>query len=189
MSEDLRPGVVVYLAHCLLNQNTKAPGLVSEETIYAAGRVIELLRSLNVGMAQIPCPEFTHLGLLRPKQTRDQYDSTAYRKHCKAIAEQVLNEVEDYQRAGVEVACIVGIEGSPSCGVEWTTKGWGETSEKIKGKGILIEELQRLLEQENLNIPIMGIPEKPKYGDLETVLKALEEAIEKARKRRRKTYL
>ena len=189
MFRDLRPGVVVYLAHCLLDQNTKAPGLVSEKTINAADRVIGLLRALNVGIVQMPCPEFTHLGLLRPKQTRDQYDSTAYRRRCRAIAEQMLNEIEDYHRAGVIVACILGIEGSPSCGVEWTTKGWGEKSEKTRGKGILIQELQTLLEQRNLIIPTIGIPEKPKYGDIEEALKRVEEAVKGAQSIRRKTYL
>ena len=189
MGTDPRSGVVVFLSHCLLNQNTKVQGLVSEQTIKASRRVRELLTRLDVGLAQMPCPEFPHLGLLRPPQTRDQYDTPAYREHCREIARQTLNQIEDYLEAGVEVACLLGIEGSPSCGVKWTTRSRGETSEKTRGMGLLIEELQRALETRGLEIPIIGIPEKPKYGDLEAALKAVEEAVEEAYRRRRKTYL
>jgi predicted secreted protein len=189
LREDLRSGVVVYLAHCLLNQNTKVPGLVSEATIEASRRVIDLLRGLDVGLAQMPCPEFTHIGLRRPRQTRDQYDNTAYREHCRDLARGIAGEIEDYQRAGVEVACILGIEGSPSCGVEWTTRGWREAHEKTRERGILIEELSEALRERGLKIPIIGIPEKRKYGELEKALKGVEEAVREASRRRRKTYL
>lgn len=189
MIEDRRSGVVAYLAHCLLNQNTKVQGLVTESSLKVSRRVVELLRRLDVGLAQIPCPEFTYLGLMRPKKTKDQYDNRAYREHCKQMVRLILKEIEEYRRGEVAVACLLGIEGSPSCGVEWTTRGFEGASEEVRGMGILIEEIREALRRRGMEIPILGIPEKPKYGDLEKMLKEIEEAVQEAHGRRRKTYL
>ncbi|MDR7422479.1 MAG: hypothetical protein QN159_08415 [Armatimonadota bacterium] len=62
---------VVFLAHCLLNQNAKVdefawyPGVVKP--------AIDLLREFGYELAQLPCPEMTFLGVNRWWQTKNQY--------------------------------------------------------------------------------------------------------------------
>jgi len=76
--KDERSMKVVFISHCLLNQNSKVFGLSTKETIKAANKVINLLLKKNIGIVQMPCPEFIYLGLLRPPQTKDQYDSAGF---------------------------------------------------------------------------------------------------------------
>lgn len=126
---------MVLLSHCLLDQNVRylggagRPGGVQE--------VIDSYLSAGIGIHQLTCPERRAWGgvlktrmlmaygaggtlrgpavrlLLRPflRYTRRVYDR---------LARGVVRDVEDYHRAGVEIVAVVGIGGSPSCGVATT---------------------------------------------------------------------
>jgi len=172
--KDERSMKVVFISHCLLNQNSKVFGLSTKETIKAANKVINLLLKKNIGIVQMPCPEFTYLGLLRPPQTKDQYDSAGFRSHCRKLARNTVNQIENYRKAGVEVLAILGIEGSPSCGVNWTTRMGEKKTIHEHGKGIFIEELEKLLSKRKIKVKIVGIPEYSKYGNLKDILKEIE---------------
>jgi predicted secreted protein len=92
---------VVFLANCLLNQNAKVaqfafyPGVVYP--------IVDLLRSRGYEVEQLPCPETTFMGVNRWWQTKDQYDTPKYRKHCRTIAKSTADLVEYYKRAGYKV--------------------------------------------------------------------------------------
>jgi uncharacterized protein YbbK (DUF523 family) len=132
---DARGGQVVFLSHCLLNQNVRYLG--------GAGRMGSVREVVNgylgrgVGICQLPCPEqrawggvlkrrmlvaYGSAGTLRAPLARlllrpfTWYTRRAYARLARAVTREIL----DYRRCGVEVTGLVGIGGSPSCGVATT---------------------------------------------------------------------
>ena len=97
----------------------------------------------------MPCPELAFTGLNRFWAVKEQLDTTAYRRHCRRLAAAVAGAVEVHVRRGEDVI-VVGIEGSPSMGVQVTssdpTRGgrpeWPDGSSELSpGAGIFMEEL------------------------------------------------
>ncbi|RLI17685.1 hypothetical protein DRO44_02945, partial [Candidatus Bathyarchaeota archaeon] len=91
---------------------------------------------------------------LRRRSTRttnkNEYNTSLFRKLCRKIANNTFHIIKKYNSHGIKTVFILGVEGSPSCGVN-------EVS------GILIEELKILLTENQLTIPIYGIHlENPK---------------------------
>lgn len=104
---------ILIVSHCILNQNTVIP-----DEARAAGAIISAVEwaiKQGYGLLQLPCPEFTFLGLDRPSMTYEQYNTPEYRKHCREILKPVLLQAEDYLNNGYEIAGILGIQSSPSC--------------------------------------------------------------------------
>jgi predicted secreted protein len=132
---DGRGDRVVFLSHCLLNQNVRYLGGAGR-----AGGVREVVDGYlgrGVGICQLPCPEqrawggvlkrrmlvaYGSAGTLRAPMARlllrpfIWYTRRVYARLARAVAREIL----DYRRCGVEVAGLVGIGGSPSCGVATT---------------------------------------------------------------------
>jgi predicted secreted protein len=140
------PGVA-FVAHCLLNQNAKVEGGARCPGVYSP--LVAALRARGYRIEQMPCPELAFTGLNRFWAVREQLDTTAYRRHCRRIVAPVASAVEIHLDRGDDVV-LVGLEGSPSMGVEITSsdaerKGrpaWPEGTEELAaGRGILIEEL------------------------------------------------
>ena len=119
--KDQRSGRVAFLSHCLINQNAKVEGFASHAGMVTA--LVELLGRQGVGIVQLPCPEEEELGIGRPvgDDTRQQYDTVSYRETCARIAKEAIDRIRDYQANGYTVTCILGVNGSPSCGVDCTT--------------------------------------------------------------------
>ncbi len=144
-----RSGKIAIVAHCLLNQNSRAQGLAKKPNTIIK-EVINFFMHNNIGVVQMPCPEITYAGVLREPQTREQYNTSLFRGHCKKIAKDTFQIIKRYNSHGIKTVFILGVEGSPSCGVN-------------EFSGILIEELKKLLTKNQLTIPIYGIHlENPK---------------------------
>ena len=164
---DRRSRRVVILAHCILNQNAKldrcahCPGAVTG--------VIEALLEHGVGIVQMPCPEMLALGLDRQaapnvpaaRPTIAEEDTriarrmrdTVAREIVKRIASDTARQIADYRRHGFEVIGVLGVNGSPSCGIEAT---WRDNAER-DGFGDLTAELARLLDEAAVRVPMRGI--------------------------------
>jgi hypothetical protein len=100
------------------------------------------------------------------------YTRTVYKK----LARQVANQVSDYLSSGFAVVGIVGIDGSPSCGVQRTldirrslelvgrlapTSGAEDMNAIVQscladGRGIFVELLVKQLERRRLNVPFLA---------------------------------
>lgn len=163
------PEKVAFVAHCLLNQNAKVdefawyPGVVKP--------VVDLLKEFGYKLQQLPCPEMTFLGVNRWWQTKDQYDTAGYRRHCRFLAKPVADLIESYVRSGARVI-LIGLDGSPSSGVRQTGRNleggrvWGGRPEGsvedfvgVPGKGVWMEELEKELNERGLSFPpATGIP-------------------------------
>ena len=72
------------------------------------------------------CAEMTALGMKRWGQTREQYESVSFTGHCRELADQTAGRVAEFLRCGYEVVGLVGVDGSPTCGVTHSASGdWG----------------------------------------------------------------
>ncbi len=132
---DARGRQVVFLSHCLLNQNVRYLGGAGR-----AGGVDEVVSrylARGIGICQLPCPEQRAWGGVLKRRMLVAYGAggtpraplarlllrpfTWYTRRVYArLARVAARDVLDYQRSGIGVAGFVGIGGSPSCGVRTT---------------------------------------------------------------------
>jgi predicted secreted protein len=158
---DGRPGVA-FVAHCLLNQNSKVGDGAHCAGIYSP--VVDVLRERGWRIEQMPCPELAFTGLNRFWAVREQLDTVAYRKHCRRLAAAVADMMAVRARRGEDIV-LIGVEGSPSMGVRITSSDpargglpeWPEgTSELTSGEGIFIEELRAELGRRGIAVGLGG---------------------------------
>lgn len=171
---DVRGRRIVIVAHCLLNQNAKVQGLASHPGVFRP--IIDLMLKADVGIVQLACPEFVHLGPSRPlgTDTVEQYDTPEYRQVCLEIARRASKEAASYKRAGHDILCVLGVEGSPSCGVSRAPHLCGQDrSRLVPGQGLFIEALVEQFGAAGLEVPFSGIPESGEVGDLASALDGL----------------
>jgi predicted secreted protein len=157
------PGVA-FVAHCLLNQNSKTDGGARCPGIYSP--LVDELRAAGWRIEQMPCPELAFTGLNRFWAVKEQLDTSAYRRHCRRLVAGVAGAIAVHVQRGDDVI-LVGIEGSPSMGVHVTSSDparggrpeWPEgTAELGPGSGIFIEELTAALAERGVETPrAMGI--------------------------------
>jgi len=133
--------------------------------------IVDVLAELGVGVVQLPCPETGYAGLRRFWYTREQYDNIGFRRYCRRIAEEAVDLALEYQRNGYRIVCVIGIRGSPSCGVKMTTQGWlgGDPKKvgeciRVEGMGVFMEVLKEVFESRGLkpamtDIDVAGLKE------------------------------
>ncbi len=143
---DNRSFKVLFLAHCLMNQNTIVPWLVKYKYSSFVPELVDLAKKYNLGIEVLPCPEFELLGLKRNPMSKDEYEKRGLRSLCAKLAEEVKKHHQKLIDAGIMVFGIIGIAGSPSCGVNKTNRSKNGGYVEVKGKGIFIEELQKRME-------------------------------------------
>ena len=159
MRKNKRSGKLALVAHCILNQNSRVLGLAERSSVIR--EIAEFLMRNKVGIIQMPCPEFTYAGILRQPQTKDQYDNVMFRGHCRKIAKEIVDQILEYAKCGINAKMVIGVDGSPSCGVNQTSMGnpCKNTAEqgRVKGSGILVDELHLALRKRKISIPFYGI--------------------------------
>jgi predicted secreted protein len=150
---------VAFVAHCLLNQNSKVGEGAHCAGVYSP--VVDVLRAKGWRIEQMPCPELAFSGLNRFWAVREQYDTAAFRSHCQRLATAVADVMSLRVQQGEDIV-LVGVEGSPSMGVHITSSDPGRggrprwpdgTPEHIGGEGIFIEELRLELERRGIAFP------------------------------------
>lgn len=164
MFNDGRSKKVVFVAHCLLNQNSISDGTA----VYPAAfkEVIDYFLNADIGIVQMPCPEFSCLGLDRGNiygaDSPVVVENTRIRKEMKKditnkkldrLADYVIRQIAEYHRYGFEVIGIVGADRSPNCGVNTTS----DNNMEIEGMGLFMEKIFKGLAKESMTIPMLGI--------------------------------
>lgn len=157
-----REKLIIYTAHCVLNQNAVINGW--ERAQGAFNDIIRILLDSNISIVQMPCPEFTFLGEDRPPKTKEEYDTPEYRKLCKELALRLVEQMVEYRKHGYKIIGLLGICQSPSC-------------DTMGKKGIFMEELFMLLEKENLQLPTFDIPEDYREGEADGAVKQFENFV------------
>jgi len=144
---------IIVVHHCLLNQNTRAKGLAKREWV-----VEEIMENYKGrGIYQIPCPELRFLGAEREPLTKTDYDVPAFREICRRIAKEVAEDLKRFVEAGYEIEAILGVEGSPSCGVTLTHITQNGEDKEVEGEGILVEEIKKALKERGIKADYLGI--------------------------------
>ena len=164
MFTDGRSKTLLFVAHCILNQNS-----ISDGTAVFPGSIknlLELFNESNIGIVQMPCPELVCLRLDRGNRNGSSapvlVENTRIRKMMskepaittvRKMAQDLIFQIVEYQKYGFDIRGIVGINRSPSCGVETTS----DNNAEIKGEGVFISELRRELRKNNIQIRMFGI--------------------------------
>ncbi len=164
-----RKNKIVVLAHCLLNVNSKVSGLALYEGVHR--KLVLPYIEAGAGIIQLPCPEMSFIGPLRWGMSKNQYDTISYRNHCREILTPVVEQMQEYSKNGCVIETIVGVDGSPSCGINYYSNGYsGGMVEQIQeqknmlheapGQGVFMEEFSKLLAEKGLRIGFQAISEK-----------------------------
>lgn len=188
---DRRSGRVVFLSHCLLNENVRYLGGATRPG--AVDEVVDATQSAGVGICQLACPEQRAWGGVLKRHLLLAYGSDATRWasalrlltpvflvytrwRYRRLAGQIAAEIADYRRSGYKVVGIVGVDGSPSCGVRRTLDLAGSIralaacnpvstdaatfndrvvlANLVPGEGLFSAALRRQLQRRRLNVPL-----------------------------------
>lgn len=178
---DSRSRRIVLVSHCLLNANSKVEGLAQYTGVHP---LISQLAGLGVGIIQMPCAEMGACGMRRWGQTREQYENPAFRELCARLAEETLAQVQEYQRCGYDILGLVGVDGSPTCGVTKSASGdwggeyapaeWAEVVSDVETTPVPGVHISALLERlEPLGIRFFAIDESVEGHRIDEVVRGL----------------
>jgi len=134
---------IVFISHCILNQNAVVKPLARANGAYTD--IIKELMKEGIGIHQLPCPEFRYLGLQRKPMSKNEYDTAEYRKLCTSISEDTLKILKEYLDNDYDIVGIIGINQSPTCSIRETM-------------GILMEELLSLADKQGISLKTLDIP-------------------------------
>lgn len=176
---------IILVCHCILNSNSKVEGLSQYEGVFK--EFLNIIADKGIGIIQLPCPEMIMYGIKRWGQVKEQYDNLFYRQQCRRLLEPIIQQVKNYIDFGYEIVGIVGIDGSPSCGVNFTCSGnYGgeiidssqvsgilESLKLVNGSGVFIEELKKYLKEVDLEIPFYSINENDVYSSLDDIIQKI----------------
>lgn len=182
MFTDARSKKLVLVAHCVLNQNSISDGTADYPG--SIKEVVSLLLQSQLGIVQMPCPELHCLGLDRGDvhgaERSVVVENTRIRESMKrrpaartlgVLVRPLVFQIDEYLRHGFTVLGIVGINRSPSCGVDTTSMN----NREVEGQGVFIEALRKELENRNIHIDWIGI----KASDTEKTLLSIQELLSK----------
>jgi len=145
-----KSGKIALIAHCILNQNSRAAGLAEKSSIL--NEIVEFLAYNGIGIIQLPCPEVAYAGISRQPKPREQYNNAEFRRLCKKIAKDFAIQATQYEANGIKLKLVLGVDGSPSCSVD--------------NAGIFMEILRSALNKNGILPPFYNIHHKTLAKDL-----------------------
>lgn len=164
MFSDIRSKKIILVSHCILNQNSISDGTADYPGTNES--ILKLLMESKVGIIQMPCPEILCLGLdrgdihggerevvIENTRIRHNLEKTASTEIINNFVNQIVFQIEEYIKNGFTIMGIIGINRSPSCGVNTTSKN----DQEVAGEGVFIEILRKTLEEKNINIDMVGV--------------------------------
>jgi predicted secreted protein len=143
------------VAHCLLDPETRLPGLRP------------VFFSPESPLIQLLCPEAGHLGINRWAVTKNQIDIPTYRRYCREIFRHHADLIEQFAKKGYEIE-VVGVEGSPSCGVDSTTLGYTggkirhQDHDHVPGMGVFMEVVAEELKRRGVSFRLVEVKRETK---------------------------
>ncbi len=127
--EDERSKKVIFVSHCILNENTRyLGGAFKKGTVH---EIVNEIQKKGIGIVQVRCPErIAWGGVMKPytwlplKIRNSVLVKISYpffmwytRMVYKKIAKDVVSEIRDYIDSGFEVIGYVGVSASPTCSI------------------------------------------------------------------------
>ena len=172
MFTDIRSKRVIFLAHCILNQNAISDGTAGYPAAHAD--VVRALLDAQVGIVQMPCPELCCLGLDRgdPRgaerpvvventRIRAALGTSEAAAKLDRLVDHVMLQIQEYRRHGFAIVGIVGVNRSPSCGVDTTS----DHDRELPGQGVFLAQLTAALDAAGLSVPVIGVKCVPEAAD------------------------
>jgi predicted secreted protein len=185
MFDDNRSRKVVLVAHCILNQNSISDGTADYPSQFSA--VVDQLIKERIGLLQLPCPELACLGLDRQDieggkrplleentRIRALMNRKGNRELLRKRAKEVVSQVKEYKHHGIEVVGLIGVNRSPSCGVETTTSQNAES----QGCGVFIELIRETLRNDGLGMKMIGVKTSQTEESVERVKELINRTLE-----------
>lgn len=167
---------ILFVSHCIFNTAAKVcRSMPIEKTNEEISRKDFLVKAIcaDIQFIQLPCPEFTLYGPHRWGHMQSQFDNPFFREHCKVSLAPIFLQMQAYLEVPerFDVLGIVGINGSPSCGVTRTCKGpWGgefsgrtdletvlSSVVSASESGVLIDVLKSEMNRLEIKLPIMAL--------------------------------
>lgn len=180
---------IILVSHCILNTASKVDkSRAIDETPEERLRKKFLSKAIQCGIQiiQLPCPEYKLYGNKRWGHTKDQFDHPHFHQQCRQMLEPFIQDLKNYiqEKEKYEVLAIIGIDGSPSCGVNFTCRGqWGgemmsnthlyetlSTIYRASESGVMIDVFSAMLKDANISVPIYGLD----GTQTETIMQLLE---------------
>ena len=188
----MRSKKMVILSHCILNVNSKVEGFEPYSAMIKD--LLDFLNEQNFGIIQLPCPELLLMGMRRWGVVKEQL------MHPHAILEMqnmilpIIQQIQMYHDLDYKIYCIIGIDGSPSCGVNITcsSDSWRGEFSSIKNykkffsnltikneKGIFMQILEKEILAINEDIPFLAINEENMTDSLQDIKQQLKKLSQK----------
>lgn len=140
----------IAVSFCVMDQFMRAKGAkMYKKNLHTP--IIEWAINNNIAIIPLPCPEYSFEGIDRSAAGIERYDTPKYRKHCEELASRAINLLKDHINKGIKIKAVVGVDGSPSCGVNYSTKN----TVNFYGPGIFMNEM--MIQSINLKLKFLGI--------------------------------
>jgi predicted secreted protein len=188
---DNRSKKVVFVSHCILNENTRYFGGAFRRA--SMFEVIKKLYEQDIGIVQMKCPEQIAWGGVQKRfiwRVMGSRNKIVYKFRAlilpvfmfvtrltyRRLARDIIRDILDYVDAGCEIVGVIGVDGSPSCGVlkrlnlkcslevlaalNMDTMNSTNLNDQLysccleKGKGVFVAELKRQMKMKNVDTPI-----------------------------------
>lgn len=187
--QDHRSKQVIFLSHCILNENTRYLGGACRGGCVA--EIVQQCLDHDWGIVQMPCPEQQAWGGVIKRWLLMAYGAKGTflypmrhlvlplflwytHWHYRRLAQATATQINDYLVCGYSVIGVIGIDGSPTCGVKATLAIQRSfelmanldidavTVEQmnslirncvIDGRGLFTARLQEALKQRQIQVP------------------------------------
>jgi predicted secreted protein len=182
MFDDHRSKKVIIVAHCLLNQNSISDGTADFPGQFT--EIIDLIMTNHIGIIQLPCPELLCLGLDRRDQNGANRQLLSENTRIRGLmsaqenveilqnkAEEIVMQIQEYRKHGFQVLGLIGVDRSPSCGIETTSKNGKEEP----GKGVFMEVLSETLSKKEITLRMIGTKTSEQEQSIEKIRQFVQE--------------
>ena len=157
---DMRSNRIAVVCHCMMNVHSLEANLAEYRGLEE--EIIGALIEKGFGIVQLRCPETRLHGVERLPMPKDTYDKPHIRESYSIQAKEEVLQLQEFVKNGAEISIIVGAEASPSCGVtvvgRWKkgvpveTRKFPQDVDFIEGRGVYMEELEKLLDVEGISL-------------------------------------
>jgi hypothetical protein len=113
----------------------------------------------------MPCPELGCLGLGREGLIFDQLSTPESQQYLLDLAQEVVSQMKQYLHYGFRVLGVLGINCSPSCGVDCYAYNGAQP-----GQGAFIRVLSEVMSREGLSLPLIGVADEDYRAVLEPLV-------------------
>lgn len=147
---------IALLSHCILNPFCEFEEPAAKD-FYR--KIVKRLMDEDIGIIQLPCPEFTYQGLERTSIVPESEGALKYSEFNKVLIEDLVKNLKEYKNNGIKAGVILGIDTSPSCSA-------------VDKTALMTRELFKRLEDEGIEIEKIDVPVVP-LEDIEGLMKSI----------------